>query len=87
MRERFKAQEEREVEKMTKIKLGGGKAAGKAASNGAAAAAADKTRFPYAFPDDVGSNNSGWVIRSVKDSGDVGETPPTKYDYLASAFR
>ena len=59
MRERFKAQEEREVEKMTKIKLGGGKAAGKGATNGAAAAAADKTRFPHAFPDDVGSNNSG----------------------------
>jgi len=60
MRERFKAQEEREVEKMTKVKLGGGKAAGKGTTNGAAAAAGDKTRFPHAFPDDVGSNNSGY---------------------------
>ena len=66
MRERFKGQEERDVEKMTKVKMGGGKAAAKAtaATNGAGSAAEktpEKTIFPHAFPDDVGSNNSGWV--------------------------
>jgi len=60
MRERFKNQEEREVEKMTKVKLG------KKVTNGTtptAAADADEsklTKFPHAFPDDVGSNNSGF---------------------------
>ena len=57
MRERFKAQEERDVEKMTKIKLGGPKAALKGTANGDKAV--EKTKFPHAFPDDVGSNNSG----------------------------
>lgn len=62
MRERFKAQEEREVVKMTKIKMGKD---AKGATNGAAAdtaaAAGDQTtRFSHSFPDDVGSNNSGF---------------------------
>jgi len=66
MRERFKGQEERDVEKMTKVKMGGGKAAAAkatAATNGAGSAAEktpEKTIFPHAFPDDVGSNNSGF---------------------------
>ena len=61
MRERFKAQEEREVVKMTKIKMGKD---AKGATNGAAADTAaaggdQTTRFSHSFPDDVGSNNSG----------------------------
>ena len=61
MRERFKAQGEREVEKMTKIKLDKN---AKGGTNGAATTAApakevEKTRFSHSFPDDVGSNNSG----------------------------
>jgi len=61
MRERFKAQEERDVEKMTKVKMGKN---AKSATNGAAAASApaakENTRFSHSFPDDVGSNNSGF---------------------------
>lgn len=59
MRDRFKRQEERDVEKMTKEK----QTEGKKATNGAVKATGDaqakKTTFPVSFPDDVGSNNSG----------------------------